>query len=96
MNDQQIEESMEFASSLGIRLMLSEFSPIPGTADGEMCRDRIDLDEPLFHNKTAFTIVSLGYAETQRIKNRAAVLNQKLGGGVAIPEPERPHAASHV
>jgi radical SAM superfamily enzyme YgiQ (UPF0313 family) len=96
MNDQQVEESMDFANSLGIGVMLSEFSPIPGTPDGEMCRDRIDLDEPLFHNKTAFTILSLGHAETQRLKNLAAVLNQKLKGGVASPEPERPHAASHV
>jgi len=30
------------------------FHPIPGTPDGERCRGIVDLDEPLWHNKTAF------------------------------------------
>ena len=51
---------MTFAHRLGIRVMLSEFSPIPGTPDGEECRRWIDLDEPLRHNKTAFVAHRLG------------------------------------
>lgn len=47
---------MYFAHTLGIRGMLSEFSPIPGTPDGEICRRWLDLDEPLWHNKSAFVI----------------------------------------
>jgi len=72
---QNIDDSMRFASSLGIRLMLSEFSPIPGTPDGELCRQWIDLDEPLYHNKTAFPILSLGADEVNRIKNLCHELN---------------------
>src|SRR5262249_21983665 len=52
---QEFETSMRFAHDQGIRVMLSEFSPIPGTPDGEKCRAWTDLDEPLSHNKTVFT-----------------------------------------
>jgi radical SAM superfamily enzyme YgiQ (UPF0313 family) len=55
--EQAVEDSMHFAHRLGIKVMLSEFSPIPGTPDGERCRRWIDMDEPLRHNKTAFVIV---------------------------------------
>jgi radical SAM superfamily enzyme YgiQ (UPF0313 family) len=34
---QQLEESLKFANSLGIKVMLSDFSPIPGTKDGDAC-----------------------------------------------------------
>ena len=71
---------------LGIRLMLSEFSPVPGTPDGELCRSMIDLDEPLMHNKTAYPILTLGYRETQRFKAPARELNrenQKVQGALA-------------
>ena len=61
---QSVEASMHFAHDLGIRLMLSEFSPIPGTPDGEVCRRWVDLDEPLWHNKTAFPIAYLGQEES--------------------------------
>jgi len=66
---------MRFAASLGIRVMLSEFSPIPGTPDGEACRRWVNLDEPLFHNKTAFPLLTLGIEEVNRIKGIARELN---------------------
>jgi hypothetical protein len=75
---QDIEASMHFAHGLGLRLMLSEFSPIPGTPDGERCRQWIDLDEPLWHNKTAFPLVLLGTAEVQRLKALCRALNGRL------------------
>jgi tRNA A37 methylthiotransferase MiaB len=59
-NDQDIESSMRFASEQGAKVMLSEFAPIPGTPDGERCREWTDLDEPLNHNKTAYTYRRLG------------------------------------
>jgi hypothetical protein len=77
-DQQNVEESMRFASSLGIRVMLSEFSPIPGTPDGEMCRQWIDLDEPLTHNKTAFPFVLLGAQRVNEIKQLARELNGSL------------------
>lgn len=80
-DEQQVEPSMRYAHGLGIRVMLSEFSPIPGTPDGEVCRRWIDLDEPLNHNKTAFTLSSLGVAEVNRLKSLAVQLNHRRRSG---------------
>jgi radical SAM superfamily enzyme YgiQ (UPF0313 family) len=48
---QELEESMRFVHRLGIRGMLADFSPIPGTPDGEACRRWVDLEEPLMHKR---------------------------------------------
>ena len=77
-DQQQVEESMRFARDIGIRVMLSEFSPLPGTPDGETCRQWVDLDELLWHNKTAFPLVFLGQEEVNRLKGLARQLNQTL------------------
>lgn len=68
---------MHLAHELGIKVMLSEFSPIPGTPDGEQCRRWVDLDEPLWHNKTAFTLHRLGPPEVNRLKQLANRLNNR-------------------
>lgn len=75
---QEVEVSMHVAHQSGMRLMLSEFSPIPGTPDGEQCRQWVDLEEPLWHNKTVFTQQYLGAAEVQRLKTLCRQLNQRL------------------
>jgi len=75
---QQLEASMRFVNSLGIRGMLADFSPIPGTPDGELCRKWVDMDEPLMHNKTAFPIIMLGFDETNRLKDLQRKLNRML------------------
>ncbi len=75
---QQLEESMRFANSLGIRIMLSDFSPIPGTPDGELCRKYTDLDEPLNHTKTAFPIRFLGFDKVNYYKDLCRKLNRQL------------------
>jgi radical SAM superfamily enzyme YgiQ (UPF0313 family) len=88
--EQNVEESMYLANSLGIKVMLSEFSPIPGTRDGEYCRRWVDLDEPLWHNKTAFVIRWLGNTEVNRLKNLAGRLNRRLDASnheVSSPAP---------
>ncbi len=74
-----LEESMRFVNSLGIRGMLADFSPIPGTPDGEYCRKWVDMDEPLLHNKTAFPIILLGFDESNRLKDLQRQLNRNLG-----------------
>jgi hypothetical protein len=76
--EQAVEDSMHFAHRLGIKVMLSEFSPIPGTPDGERCRRWIDMDEPLRHNKTAFVIARFGVSEINRLKTLAGRLNERL------------------
>ncbi len=75
---QELEASMRFVHSLGIRGMLADFSPIPGTPDGEACRRWVDLDEPLLHNKTAFPIIRLGFDEVNRLKDLQRALNRSL------------------
>jgi radical SAM superfamily enzyme YgiQ (UPF0313 family) len=75
---QEVESSMHFAHEQGIRVMLSEFSPIPGTPDGERCRSWIDLDEPLWHNKAVFTSRFLGQAEVNRLKRLCRELNHSI------------------
>jgi radical SAM superfamily enzyme YgiQ (UPF0313 family) len=83
---QDVEASMWFAHDLGLRLMLSEFSPIPGTPDGEHCRAWVDLDEPLWHNKTAFSLRFLGAHEVQRLKSLCRELNNSLPCSQEAPE----------
>jgi radical SAM superfamily enzyme YgiQ (UPF0313 family) len=73
-----VEASMHFAHQAGTRIMLAEFSPIPGTADGEHCRPWADLREPLSHNKTAFTIRRLGEDQVNRLKSLSRRLNTSL------------------
>jgi len=75
---QQLEDSMRFVNNLGIRGMLADFSPIPGTPDGELCRKWVDMDEPLMHNKTAFPIILLGFDEVNRLKDIQRKLNRSL------------------
>jgi radical SAM superfamily enzyme YgiQ (UPF0313 family) len=73
---QAIEESMRFANQLGIRIMLSEFSPIPKTPDGQLCRKYVNLDEPLNHNKSAFPITFLGWQKIKYYKTLCRKLNE--------------------
>ena len=75
---QDLERSMQFACDLGVRIMLAEFSPVPGTPDGQACRTLVDLNEPLNHNKTAFAIRALGGGEVNRLKQLARNLNDSL------------------
>ena len=65
---QELETSMQFVRSLGIRGMLADFSPIPGTPDGETCCHWVDMDEPLMHNKSVFPVLRLTFREVNRLK----------------------------
>ncbi|OGV67357.1 MAG: hypothetical protein A2283_09110 [Lentisphaerae bacterium RIFOXYA12_FULL_48_11] len=74
-NIQKVRESMNFVHNLGINIMLSEYSPVPGTKDSTKCQNLTSIDEPLMHNKTAFTIRSLGESEVQQLKLLCKELN---------------------
>jgi radical SAM superfamily enzyme YgiQ (UPF0313 family) len=76
----ELEATMRFVRSLGIRGMLADFSPIPGTPDGDYCRKWVDMDEPLLHNKTAFPILKLGFNEANRLKELQRQFNRSLAG----------------
>ena len=74
----ELEDSMRFVNSLGIRSMLADFSPIPGTLDGDYCHKWVDMAKPLFHNKTAFPIILLGNDKVNQLKNLCQTLNRNL------------------
>jgi hypothetical protein len=76
---QAVESSMRLAHRMGARIMLSEFSPVPGTVDGERSRPWADLPEPLSHNKTAFTLRRLGKERVETLKSLCRSLNETLG-----------------
>ncbi|MBN2243784.1 MAG: radical SAM protein [Acidobacteria bacterium] len=73
-----VEQSMVFAHENGARVLLSEFSPIPGTEDGRKSASWADLAEPLSHNKTAFAIRRLGPEQVNRLKDLGRSLNSQL------------------
>jgi radical SAM superfamily enzyme YgiQ (UPF0313 family) len=72
---QDLEGSIRFAAAQGVRVMLSEFAPIPNTPDGEACRAYTDLEEPLNHNKTAFTRRFLGAGRVDALKALCKTVN---------------------
>lgn len=72
---QEIEASLQFVHSCGVRIMLADFSPIPDTRDGDACGGFVDMSEPLNHNKTAFVIGILGNERVNKIKQTAKRLN---------------------
>jgi pyruvate-formate lyase-activating enzyme len=74
--EQDLESSIRFAACQDVRVTLSEFAPIPGTPDGESCRTYTQLDEPLNHNKTAFTWRRLGANKVNNLKSLAKQLNR--------------------
>jgi len=75
---QELEASVRYVHGLGIRGMLADFSPIPGTIDGDACQQWIDLSEPLMHNKTAFPIMRFGHASISQLKQLQHDLNRSL------------------
>jgi len=77
---QDLEASIRFAASQGARVMLSEFAPIPGTPDGDACGAFTELEEPLNHNKTAFTWRFLGAERVTRLKALCKEVNARTCG----------------
>lgn len=75
---QNLELSIRFANQCGTRVILSEFSPVPGTPDSPKCRKWADLEEPLSHNKTAFAIRRLGVDYLNGLKELCHSLNAQL------------------
>jgi len=77
-DSKQLEETMYFVNSLGVRGMLADFSPIPGTPDGDICSRWVNISEPLMHNKTAFPIITMGFNETNSLKDIQRKLNRQI------------------
>jgi hypothetical protein len=77
-DEQDPESTIRFAHQCGAKVLLSEFSPIPGTVDGNKSGKWADLSEPLSHNKTAFAIRRLGTDYLNRLKELTHSLNSQL------------------
>jgi radical SAM superfamily enzyme YgiQ (UPF0313 family) len=75
---QDPEASMRLAHGRGTRVLLSEFSPVPGTPDFRRSLPWIDPKEPLSHNKTAFALRRLGADNLNRLKGLGHSLNANL------------------
>lgn len=75
---QNIEDSMKYINSLGLRSMAADFSPIPVVADGRLCEKYADINEPLMHNKTAFPILVYGNEKINQIKDLCRNLNRTV------------------
>jgi hypothetical protein len=70
-------ESIRSVGSLGIRVMLAEFSPVPRTPDFDLCSRQADLSDPLSHNKTAWSLQQLGAGKLQQLKDLCRRQNRK-------------------
>ena len=74
---EEVEQGMREVSELGLKIMLSEYSPIPGTPDGEKAKAYADVDEPLLQNNIVFPIIYYGYETVRRLKSLKNLLNRQ-------------------
>lgn len=72
---EEVEGSLRFSHSLGLRVHLEEYSPIPGTPDYEKSGFS-DSTDPLLHNNSAFPLYgALRVKEFEKIKQLNRSLN---------------------
>jgi len=80
MVDQPVEEvyeTMQFVHRLGAKILLVEYSPIPGTKEWKKSVLNDNLD-PLVHNNSIFPLYDVRYwKEFQKLKDEAQRLNRK-------------------
>jgi len=73
----EIYESINFVHRLGAKVLLVEYSPIPGTIDDETYK--FNLSDPLLHNNSIFPLHPLTlWDKFQKLKDYAHQINQKL------------------
>ncbi len=76
----EVEASLKFVHSLGARIFLEEYAPVPGTPAYRESGLPLDID-PLYHNNSIFPVYGPErYAELQGVKDLAHRLNRKLPG----------------
>lgn len=76
---EEVEEGIRFiGEKLRVRVMLSEFSPIPGTPMFEEALKIAPVEEPLLQNPTVFPILYYGEEEVNRLKDLKNKINRAL------------------
>lgn len=80
MADQSLKEVVDtclFVNSLGAKVHLAEYSPIPETEDWQKIRSEglLESDDPLLHNNSIFPLWRARGIEIQPLKDLAKVLN---------------------
>jgi radical SAM superfamily enzyme YgiQ (UPF0313 family) len=77
----EVKEGVSFLKSLGARIHLTEFSPIPGTRSWDELRSRgiiTDSIDPLLTNNTVFSYLFSGYDRAELEKLRLEVKGYNL------------------
>lgn len=79
----ETEETVRYVHSLGVQARLCEYSPIPGTADWAILKQRgvvADEDDPLIHNNSVFLLHTrqIDFQQMQRLKDRVRALNRRI------------------
>jgi radical SAM superfamily enzyme YgiQ (UPF0313 family) len=75
---EEVKESLRHVNRAGARAMLAEFSPVPGTVDGDRARGLVLLEDPLLENSTVFPLLHYGRETVNRLKSLAQEFNQRL------------------
>ncbi|MEW5815250.1 MAG: radical SAM protein [Spirochaetota bacterium] len=78
----EVEASIRFAARYGVKILISEYSPVPGTGlwEQSLLLSRFNLqDEPLFHNNSLFPMESDHFSmeDLQRLKDLARRLSKE-------------------
>jgi len=77
---QMIDNAVEFIHEKGVRILMNEFSPVPGTPIYERYSDR--LSDPLLTGKTVFgPMFAYSMDEIQSIKNKIKKYNREIDFG---------------
>jgi len=72
-----VYETMQFVHRLGAKILLVEYSPIPGTNEWEKSGLDDNLD-PLLHNNSLFPLFNVkDWREFQKLKDEARKLNRQ-------------------
>jgi radical SAM superfamily enzyme YgiQ (UPF0313 family) len=77
----EVREAVKYVHSLGARVSLSEYSPLPGTELGRAIDPKI-ISEPLLHNNSVFPTFDMSeWWRVNEVKSFARGLNEALFGG---------------
>lgn len=76
----EVEASIRYVHSLGVKVLLSEYSPIPQTPCFDEAKKILPLEDPLLHNPSVFPVLYYGEEEVNRLKGLKNGLNKRLRG----------------